>query len=767
MTWSYAPSRLYEVWHQGSLPQMMSGAFVPWVFWGLTLLARQPNRRRLLALALPFAGMVLTHQPITLVTGLFLAPAMVVIPVWLSRHDHGTLTRRWLYVAGGLLLGIGLAAIFLIPLAAELRYAAGSQDPADTIPYLISNFLQPFEIFTRPLPMDLTDLRFELPTTLGLTSVVLGVLGVLALIRRRQYGAALALLAAMAFLVYMLLEISLPVWKQIPFLAQLRFPARLLRVGAVLLAVLGGASILLLPRRWQTTGLGIGLILILVEALPLVYPNQRFVNWDNLSALDEINMEMAEHNWGTTSYDEFDPVWGERVPLDRAPDPEQYVDNPLRLVVRRSEISNLWPTLQEIEELDVTTTRVVVTDDVALKFHQYYYPGWTATLDGQPVPIYAEPDFGLITVDVPPGEHVISLHYAGTEVQRLGAVVTLMSIGLSTALYVTGKAESSPRGTTEMPDFRLQPHSGLAIMGAVIAFTLVNTLYITPQTLWFRAKSPPDAPAYMETAVHQTFGDTFELLGYTLKQDSVAPDGLLNVMLFWRAASEIDREYRPVVQLVNLSVSEAWAASEPFFPGGGRTIGYPTDRFASEAHTLSVPESAQPRVGRISVQMLDMGTGEPLRLDDGSDRVILDPLIRVTGYGPAVSQVLGYRLGDLAELWCASIYPENEQLAVDLYWHTVGAGQDVVVFVHGLDADGALVVQSDSPPLDGNYPPGLWLPGQNLPDRHSLPLSDEMVAVAVGLYTPGDGTRLTVTQNGQPVQDNRIVLPAVEAQCLL
>ncbi len=762
--WTYAPSRLYEVWHQGSLPQMMSGAFVPWVFWGLALLAQQPSRRHLLALALPFAGMVLTHQPVTLVTGLFLAPAMLIIPIRLSRHDWKMLPKRWLYLSSGLLLGVGLASIFLIPLAAELRYVAGAQDPPDTIPYLISNFLQPFEVFEQPLPMDLTDLRFELPTTLGLVGGILGALGLIALVRCRQYAVAATLLVATVFMVFMLLDISLPVWERIPFLVQLRFPARLLRVGAVLLAVIGGASLLLLPRRWQTGGLAVGLAVALVAGLPLVYPNQVFINWDNLSALDEINMEMAEHNWGTTSYDEFDPIWGERVPLDRAPDPEEYISNPLRIVVRRNEINNLYPMLQEVEELDSATTRVVVTEQVALKFHQYYYPGWTATMDGEAAPLYAEPDFGLIAIDVPPGEHVISLRYAGTTVQSVSAVVTLVSIGLCAIFYFSERLPQ-PDAVANKNDEPLDSRVGLGVVAGVVGFALVNTLYITPQTLWFRYQSPPDAPVYMQTPVHQSFGDTFELLGYTLGQGSVAPGGLLNVALFWRAERDIDREYRPVVQLVNLTRTEAWAASEPFFPGGGRTIGYPTDRFASEVHSLRVFDRTPPYVARLSVQMLDVGTGEPLRLSDGTDRVLLDPLIRINGNGSASRRSLDFRLGDAIELWCASVAPDGDQLAIKLYWHSSAPSPDVVAFVHGLDANGDLVEQNDAPLLNGNYPPPLWLPGQNLVDEHTLPFNPDIASVAVGLYMPDDGSRLGVTQGGQPVPDNRIVLPVTEASC--
>jgi hypothetical protein len=163
--------------------------------------------------------------------------------------------------------------------------------------------------------------------------------------------------------------------------------------------------------------------------------------------------------------------------------------------------------------------------------------------------------------------------------------------------------------------------------------------------------------------------------------------------------------------------------------------------------------------------MVDMGTGEPLRLPDGADRVILDPLIRITGSGPAVTHHLDYRLGEVVELWCASIYPHGEQLSVDLYWHTLASGSDVVTFIHGLDTNGNLVEQHDGPLLNGDYPPSLWLPGQNLSDRHALPLNPEIVSVAVGQYTPDDGVRLNVTRGGQSVTDNRIVLPVAEVQC--
>ncbi|MBI5670389.1 MAG: hypothetical protein HZC41_20540 [Chloroflexi bacterium] len=773
--WAYAPSRLYEVWDQGSLPQMLAAACVPWIFLGLTLAAQNPSRRSLLALALPTAGMILSHQPITLITGLFIAPAALVLPLAASWRDRRTFARRFACVIGGLALGAGLAAIFLIPLALELKYVQAAAEAPDVIPYLRSNFLQPGQLFIQPPPVDLTDLRYKLPTTLGLAGGILCALGLLALVRTRRWGLLAALVAALAFALLMMVELSLPVWQAVPFMAQLRFPERFLRVAAVFLALGSGASLLLFPRRWQMAGLAGGLILVIAAGLPMAYPSRPFVNWPNLSALDEIRMEETEHTWGSTSYDEFNPVWGEKPGWDPAVEPEEYVNNPLRIVVNRLDMIRQWPDLQ-VEQVDAATVRVTVTGARPVRFRQFYFPGWTALLDGQPVPIYPEPELGQITVDVPEGTHLIALAYTGTTAQAVGALVTLASIGVAIVLMVysrnhigeglrpslTERLFHEGEGGTPARAFPPRPAALFAL--AIVAFTLVNSFIITPHTLLFRRQSPPDQPAAMQTPVNVRFGDTFALLGYTLEQTSTAPGGLLPVTLYWRALQPVDKEYRPVVQLVNLSQTAAWAVSEPLFPGGGKTTTYTPDRFASDVHALRLFPDAPPYVGRISVQMVDSGTGDPLRLPDGSDRLLLPPLIRVTGAGAALPPVLNYRFDDAVELACATIQREGDTLTIDLGWRVLQTpAQDVTVFVHGLGANGQPVEQNDSPPLGLDYPASLWQPGQTLLDHHTLLWDDRIQLIAIGLYTPE--RRLTVTRDSQPVPDNRVLLALDENSC--
>ncbi|MEM6285487.1 MAG: 6-pyruvoyl-tetrahydropterin synthase-related protein, partial [Chloroflexota bacterium] len=208
--WSYAPSRLFEVWTQGSLPQIACAAFVPWVFLTVVKGAYAPSPRKAVWIALAIAGLVFTHQPVTFITALFVAPFTVIVILWASRREWRTLLRRALCVYGGVALAAGLAMIFLLPLALELRLVEAVNGRDDVVAYLTSNFLLPQEVFAFPMPNDLTDIRVEYPMSLGLIGSVLFVLGIGAMLRRRLYVVAALLAVAMGFTIFMLLEPSLP-----------------------------------------------------------------------------------------------------------------------------------------------------------------------------------------------------------------------------------------------------------------------------------------------------------------------------------------------------------------------------------------------------------------------------------------------------------------------------------------------------------------------------------------------------------------------------
>ncbi|MEJ2556911.1 MAG: hypothetical protein P8186_11915 [Anaerolineae bacterium] len=73
---------------------------------------------------------------------------------------------------------------------------------------------------------------------------------------------------------------------------------------------------------------------------------------------------------------------------------------------------------------------------VTVQFYTYDFPGWQAIIDGRPTAHRHEPPYGLITLDVPAGQHLVSIRMGSTPPRTTGSVISLIAaivigIGLS------------------------------------------------------------------------------------------------------------------------------------------------------------------------------------------------------------------------------------------------------------------------------------------------------------------------------------------------
>ena len=80
--------------------------------------------------------------------------------------------------------------------------------------------------------------------------------------------------------------------------------------------------------------------------------------------------------------------------------------------------------------------RVEAQSEIRLRLYTYYFPGWRATIDGQPVFIAPEPPNGVIEFDVPPGEHLVQLRFGPTPLRRLAAAITAAALVVTGVLFV-------------------------------------------------------------------------------------------------------------------------------------------------------------------------------------------------------------------------------------------------------------------------------------------------------------------------------------------
>lgn len=104
------PYHLIDFAMRGALAEFVAYAILP-------LVALSIRERRVSALAFSYALLILTHLPTALLASLFLVPPLAVAAAW---SDRSALRP----IAAGLLLGLMLAAPYLLPAILLQRYAA-------------------------------------------------------------------------------------------------------------------------------------------------------------------------------------------------------------------------------------------------------------------------------------------------------------------------------------------------------------------------------------------------------------------------------------------------------------------------------------------------------------------------------------------------------------------------------------------------------------------------------------------------------------------
>ncbi len=756
--WVYAPSRFYEFWWQGSLAQIVSTSFIPFVFYGILRCRVSPKVRNSLWIAIPLALIVLTHTPTTYIVGITIVPFCLFLSIWPPGRRE--IFQRFRSTGLGLLLGAGLSTVFLLPALTELQYVKIGSGLPDTVEFLRQNYLAPGQIFSLPKIVDSGDATLLMPPSLGLAGGILSVLGIAGLLSKRRVIMLLLLLAGLAFTIFLTLEPSLDLWLAIPGFRNLRFPGRILRMAAIFVAILGGASVTLLPNRWQWPAALLAISLAIAQVLPMMRPRDDDRIWDNLSALNEIEMEYSERNWGTTSYNEYLPVWGRSIPFDMPPAPDRYIRSPLQIHVFEPEFER---RADRVSYKYTDRGRIwidVKSDKINVRLRQFYFPGWNVTDHGEAITVEADEEFGLIKLRLTEGEHLLELRYSGTPIQHIAMIISLVS--LVACIAVAWRAKTG--APIDIDDSPTNTKWTVLIIGGIVAFALFNRSWLQDNV--FRVKGDLDSPAHMQSMYEALFDDAVALIGYTLDADAIAAGNPLGLRLYWRLAAEETANYRPVVQLVNLGVSESWAVSQPGQFEGGKISRLDADKFMSDGHTLVLFDDVPPYVGLVSVQLRRAGAGGAMaRLPDGSQRILLPEIIRIEApQQPFAGRSSSYQFGGTLALHCIETKVEADLLKASLLWEVrQRPSQDYVMFVHGTDDNGVIVSQSDREPLAGFYPTSHWRPGQHLRTSTELIISDSVRQVAVGLYDPVSGSRLPVTVGG--ANSDKIVLPLENSTC--
>jgi hypothetical protein len=282
---------------------------------------------------------------------------------------------------------------------------------------------------------------------------------------------------------------------------------------------------------------------------------------------------------------------------------------------------------------------------------------------------------------------------------------------------------------------------------------------------------PPVESLEIQNPVLRSLGGQVELLGYNLSPITFRPGDPLPLTLFWRAESDVDKDYIILLQL-QAEDGTGWTLhGERPANGSYPTTLWEQGETVREQLDVRIPAHVASGQYALMVGLTDVRSGGeigPVSLAEltveGRPRSFEVPPIQnplEVNLGDQV-ELLGYAL-DTTELKAGG------KLSLTLYWKALAEmDASYTVFIHLLDAEDTIQGQRDSLPGNGMLPTTGWLPGEVIVDQYEVPIQSDVLpaqyAIEVGMYRAETGQRLPIINQKGQVVDNRVLLEEVTIQ---
>lgn len=427
----FLPYHLLDQYQRGAIAELLVFVWMPlMLFFAERVMRTAPDARKrsvllsIAGLAASYGALLWSHPPtayqFTLGFGVYVLVLSVIRKEW----------KGLIAVGGAMALGIGLAAVYLLPAAIE-QNLIHREYISETWPYhktyVFVHDLYNAEIFSG---------FFKLIDWIWITGTAIIAIGAITLLwlKRQVLSSAPALKQRVMLWVvlgglasFMMTKVSMPIGKLIPKIDIGVFSWRMLSITTLVVALLAGAFT-------QSA----------IEAARQRLRSERllFASLAAFIIVGGLAFSAVAIARPTMQADVFEP---EPEHLNPAMIPSTAPDDPTELPddIPQAELAEDNGVV-EVEEWkpEHRVIRVELTGDDELLVRTFNFPGWTATVDDQQVPIKNSGNLADMEIELHPGAHRVTLDFLETQARRTFRIVTLCSFGL---LIVLGFAGLIPR----------------------------------------------------------------------------------------------------------------------------------------------------------------------------------------------------------------------------------------------------------------------------------------------------------------------------------
>jgi len=424
LIYAFTPYLFTNIFIKATYPELLAMTFFIGFLWALDRLLVSGKSFYRLPLSLFLAALAISHLP-TLIISIPLAIGYYLL--LLGNHEI-RMKSLWSLVFG-LLLGLGMAAFYVLPAIIELPLVKFSNLTSEYYDFHL-HFVYPQQLLaTRwgyglsiPGPNDQLSFQF------GLIQWAIISLSVL-LICIRSFNKyqipntkyqilrphLIFWLMAIVYAVFFMHQVSLTFWENLKFIAIIQYPFRFLMVVTWSSAILSAILLSLVTKKWIQ-----GLIVI-ISILAV------FICYHSYLA--------PEQFWPASYFNIDSPAWKQSAGVAQKAILEKgYLPASVNEATDKKTKLSRWEIIDgqgQIAGKVIKNHQLILTVKanmpMTLRINTHYFPGWKVYVDNREVTINYSNQFGFMSFKVAVGSHEIRAQFTNTPIRTLADIITVVS----------------------------------------------------------------------------------------------------------------------------------------------------------------------------------------------------------------------------------------------------------------------------------------------------------------------------------------------------
>jgi len=417
LLYSYAPYRAVDMYVRGAVGEFVALAFLPLILWSVKGVLEGKNKAKLW-LALSLAGLLTSHNITTIIFIPVIIAWLAYLLITTYRSPISKLKTKMKPVIIASIWGFALSAFFLLPAWFERSFVH-----LETLLQGYFNYLAHFVsigqlLFSNYWGYGSSELGpyDDMSLAIGLIHWILPlfVLFLLILLRKKKDLKMVMFFVVIGWLALFMTHLrSVFVWDRIGILSYLQFPWRFLTIATFAFSVAAGSFGMLLVKSKKL----IFVTFISLISLVLIFYSSFFrpSRWIEITDKEKFSGDLWEKQQTISIFD-YLPIYAELPPANRAP------EEPLILQGEANIISGKKGTNWQEWNIDVESEKIT------MRLPLFDFPGWKVWVDGEEVLINHDNELGLITFEIPSGEHRIEARLTDTPVRQVGNMISAVGL---------------------------------------------------------------------------------------------------------------------------------------------------------------------------------------------------------------------------------------------------------------------------------------------------------------------------------------------------